>query len=319
MSGHERARNVALAMEFLVELYVSTTDADAVKRLVESARTAAEQQTGRGVPVRHLRSIFVPEEETCFHVLRRPVARCRSRRGDARGIAVRLHRRSGGCERGPYRPECPVNGGRRDRPMLRVICCARAWRCRWRAYGGGGAVTRAAPVSPKLTENRVSYARGPLRDWCANGPLGLEPGFDLVRSPIRGSGPLTLTVEFGGNLTGRLEHGNSLLVGHCVSPRYGELHASDARGYEPQSSLALAHRRLLLRVDDRGARYPLSIGPFIHQAVLKATDDEFGSSFGPDDIGPASQSDLERNGGWNPPRASAIVGELEPHEQRGST
>ena len=66
MSGHDRARNVALAMEFLVELYVSTTDADAVKRLVESARTAAEQQTGRGVPVRHLRSIFVPEEETCF-------------------------------------------------------------------------------------------------------------------------------------------------------------------------------------------------------------------------------------------------------------
>ena len=180
-------------------------------------------------------------------------------------------------------------------------------------------MTRAAPVSPKLTENRVSYARGPLRDWCANGPLALEPGFDLVRSPIRSSGPLTLTVEFGGNLTGRLEHGNSLLAGHSVSPRYGELHASDARGHELQSSLALAHRRLLLRVDDRGARYPLSIGPFIHQAVLKATDDEFGSSPGPDDIGPASQSDLERNGDWNPPRVTAIVGELEPHEQRGPT
>jgi hypothetical protein len=53
-------------MEFLVELYVSTTDVSVVKGLARSARVAAETQTDRGVPVRHLRSIFVPDEETCF-------------------------------------------------------------------------------------------------------------------------------------------------------------------------------------------------------------------------------------------------------------
>jgi hypothetical protein len=53
-------------MEYLVELYVSPPDVGTVRRLANSARIAAEEQTGRGVPVRHLRSIFVPEEETCF-------------------------------------------------------------------------------------------------------------------------------------------------------------------------------------------------------------------------------------------------------------
>jgi hypothetical protein len=53
-------------MEFLVELYVSTTDVSVVRGLARSARIAAETQTGRGTPVRHLRSIFVPDEETCF-------------------------------------------------------------------------------------------------------------------------------------------------------------------------------------------------------------------------------------------------------------
>jgi hypothetical protein len=66
LSGSDGARTVGLAMEFLVELYVSTTDVGAVQRLAKSARVAAEEQAGRGVPVRHLRSIFVPEEETCF-------------------------------------------------------------------------------------------------------------------------------------------------------------------------------------------------------------------------------------------------------------
>jgi hypothetical protein len=57
---------VSLVTEFLVELYVSPTDADAVEHLAASAQIAAERQSGRGVSVRYLRSISVPEEETCF-------------------------------------------------------------------------------------------------------------------------------------------------------------------------------------------------------------------------------------------------------------
>ena len=52
--------------EFLVELYCSRTGGDTVGRDAERARVAAAELTREGTPVRFLRSIFVPEDETCF-------------------------------------------------------------------------------------------------------------------------------------------------------------------------------------------------------------------------------------------------------------
>ena len=52
--------------EFLVELYVSRTDPDAVGRDAERARAASAELTREGTPVRFMRSIFVPEDETCL-------------------------------------------------------------------------------------------------------------------------------------------------------------------------------------------------------------------------------------------------------------
>jgi hypothetical protein len=52
--------------EFLVELYVSRTDGTAVESNARSARKAAEELTAEGRPVRYVRSLFVPEDETCF-------------------------------------------------------------------------------------------------------------------------------------------------------------------------------------------------------------------------------------------------------------
>jgi hypothetical protein len=52
--------------EYLVEFYVSQRDAAAVARSAERTRRAAEELTREGTPVRYLRSIFVPADETCF-------------------------------------------------------------------------------------------------------------------------------------------------------------------------------------------------------------------------------------------------------------
>ena len=52
--------------EFLVELYLSGVDGGAVERESERARLGAEALTREGKPVRYLRSIFVPEDETCL-------------------------------------------------------------------------------------------------------------------------------------------------------------------------------------------------------------------------------------------------------------
>jgi len=52
--------------EFLVEFYLSRTDAAAFDRSVRRARLAAEEQTRHGTLVRYLRSMYLPEDETCF-------------------------------------------------------------------------------------------------------------------------------------------------------------------------------------------------------------------------------------------------------------
>jgi hypothetical protein len=52
--------------EFLVEFYLSRTDAAALGCSVRRARLAAEEQTRQGMPVRYLRSMYLPDEETCF-------------------------------------------------------------------------------------------------------------------------------------------------------------------------------------------------------------------------------------------------------------
>jgi hypothetical protein len=52
--------------EFIVELYRSRTDAATIAADAEGARRAAEELTREGTPVRLLRSIFVPDDETCL-------------------------------------------------------------------------------------------------------------------------------------------------------------------------------------------------------------------------------------------------------------
>jgi hypothetical protein len=54
--------------EFLLELYVSRTGGAAVERGEKRARIAAEELTQEGTPIRFVRSIFVPEDETCFYL-----------------------------------------------------------------------------------------------------------------------------------------------------------------------------------------------------------------------------------------------------------
>ena len=51
--------------EFLVELYVSCADPGA-PGLAQRASDAAAELTAEGTPVSLVRSIFVPEDETCL-------------------------------------------------------------------------------------------------------------------------------------------------------------------------------------------------------------------------------------------------------------
>jgi len=149
------------------------------------------------------------------------------------------------------------------------------------AFGYASAVRPLGAVAPRARANRVSYGHGSLREWFANGPLGLEQGFDVAARPSAGGGPLTFSLSLSGNLTSRREGGSLLLEGRGVSLRYGGLLAADARGRVLHSWLQLAGSHVLIRVDDRGAVYPLRIDPIIQQqAELFASDGAKGDELG---------------------------------------
>jgi hypothetical protein len=139
-----------------------------------------------------------------------------------------------------------------------------SWRLE--AVGREGANVRVGAAVPVASGNRVVYRRGELDEWYANGPLGLEQGFTLRRPPA-GAGPLTIAMRTGGPLRPRLSGGEIVFAdraGETVA-RYGGLFAFDAARTPLPARLELAGRRVLLRIDDAGARYPLTIDPFIQR------------------------------------------------------
>jgi hypothetical protein len=133
------------------------------------------------------------------------------------------------------------------------------------AYGYASALEPVGSEEPRAGANRVSYAHGALTEWYANGPLGIEQGFDVAARPTAAAGPLTLSLALSGNLAARLRDGSVLLTGRGAALRYGGLFATDARGRTLRSWLQLAEGHVLIRVADRGATYPLRIDPLIQQ------------------------------------------------------
>jgi hypothetical protein len=134
------------------------------------------------------------------------------------------------------------------------------------------ALPLAAP--PRVQTNRVDYRHGSVDEWWANGPLGLEEGFDLARRPA-GTGDLTLALAVSGALSLR---DGVVAIGDGLS--YTGLRAEDATGRSLEARFALQQGRLLIQVDDVGARYPLKIDPFVQRATLTSSDGVSGDELG---------------------------------------
>jgi hypothetical protein len=79
-------------------------------------------------------------------------------------------------------------------------------------YGYDGAMHATTAVSPQARGNRVMYRHGPLREWYANGPLGLEQCFTLTAAPpgLR-TGALEIALALSGNVRGSLSRGDTRL------------------------------------------------------------------------------------------------------------
>jgi hypothetical protein len=57
---------------YVVEVYVSRLHASVLDDMSARARRAAEELTRTGTPVVYMRSVFLPEDETCFHFFEAP-------------------------------------------------------------------------------------------------------------------------------------------------------------------------------------------------------------------------------------------------------
>lgn|SRR5690348_5185424 len=53
---------------YLLELYAPSATARAVRDAAARAQQAADELCAEGTPIRYLRSVFVPDDETCFHL-----------------------------------------------------------------------------------------------------------------------------------------------------------------------------------------------------------------------------------------------------------
>ncbi len=164
------------------------------------------------------------------------------------------------------------------------------WSLGLRAIGHGASLTSVPLAAPTARANSVAFIRPGLTEWYANGPLGLEQGFTLARRPRGGQrGPLTLALGLPAGVGLRLlDHGHGLVLGDSgTAPRgprtaplyYSGLSALDASGHALRAWLDVRAGRLLVRVDDSGARYPLRVDPFV-QAKLTASGGGAGDALG---------------------------------------
>ncbi len=146
----------------------------------------------------------------------------------------------------------------------------------WRFGLERAGVTGAASVSSKL--NRVTYRwSDALDEWFLNDTRGLEHGFTL-RAP---QPDLRLSVRGGLKARNRVEGIEFVDASGTARVKYTGLKAWDATGRTLKARLDVQDGGVLvLRVDDRGARYPLEIDPLVEQAALTPSNLDAGDSFG---------------------------------------
>jgi hypothetical protein len=146
------------------------------------------------------------------------------------------------------------------------------------AAGRGRVLHAITTATPTARANRVEYRHGNVAEWYAAGPLGLEQGYTIARRPAGRAGPLVLATAARGSLLIR-RSGSGLVFttrSGAVSLRYGGLQAIDAAGRRLPATFALQDGKLLIRVSDQHARYPVRIDPFIQQGhKLTASDTTF--------------------------------------------
>ncbi|HEY5317326.1 MAG TPA: FG-GAP repeat protein, partial [Solirubrobacteraceae bacterium] len=149
------------------------------------------------------------------------------------------------------------------------------------AVGRGGDLHPLGIVSVKAHANRIVYDRDAVSEWYSAGPLGIEQGFTLARRPAGARRSLTIALGLAGALRVRRSGSGLLFLTRSGrrALRYGGLTATDARGRRVPATLSARDGRLLLRIVDAHAVYPLRIDPLIQPGLKLTPTDEDGDAY----------------------------------------
>jgi hypothetical protein len=170
---------------------------------------------------------------------------------------------------------------------MEIRAGAETWSLGLDGWGREGALGDVPAARDSVVNaNRLEVERGPITEWYANGPLGLQQGWILARAPAGDrDGPLTLGLTQGGSLRGRVDGegatGMALVdTGGVARLRYGGLLAHDAAGQALPAWFEACGERLLVRVDDAGASYPVMIDPWVQATKLTTSHGADGDRMG---------------------------------------
>ncbi len=163
------------------------------------------------------------------------------------------------------------------------------WELAAAAVGRGGNLVpfpRRAPGHAAATAaNRVEFAGRGVEAWFVNGPAGLEQGWTIRRRPA-GRGELRVALAFAGDLQATIAaDGRDAVLAAAPGGeilRYAGLAAYDARGRALPARFVLADGKLVVRVRDARAMYPVTVDPFVQAAKLLAADGAAKAFFGAD-------------------------------------
>ncbi len=155
-----------------------------------------------------------------------------------------------------------------------------AWGLELRAVREGDVEINAGSAD----ENRLAFARGSsVFEWFVNRSGGLQQGWTILERPETGTDSrLSLELGVRGTLRARVGETSVDFVDPDGSKvlTYGGLLAWDAEGRKLPVKFAALDDGIAIEVDDRGARYPLTIDPVAQVAYVKASNTDANDAFG---------------------------------------
>lgn len=162
------------------------------------------------------------------------------------------------------------------------------WGLELRSFGFEGNEQQVLGKPAVYAEGqRITYVwSSSLQEWFVNDSRGLEHGFTLNERPL--SAIATARLRFGLAIRGSLcakasrdgDEARFIDDSGSAAVIYSGLKVIDADGKNLPAYFVVSGSALHVSVDERGARYPITVDPIAQQAYVKASNPQMGDGFG---------------------------------------